>query len=102
MASSADDPAQQLLGHLAAVPAGRSLNVPQTRGKYQVSSSGCEALGQVLRPEDPGVVGQPAGGIRPAVAVDQLPGRGHADGVGVERELLRVLDEVEQVGVASG
>ena len=57
----------------------RSLNVPQTRGKYQVSSSGGEAARQVLRPQDPGVVGQPAVGVGPLVAVDELPGRRHAD-----------------------
>ena len=34
-----DDPTKKLFGHLAAVPAGRSLKVPQTRGKYQVSLS---------------------------------------------------------------
>ena len=68
----------------------RSLNVPQTRGKYQVSSSGLEALGQVLGAEDevrraglagdhPRVVGQAALGVRPAVGIDQLPRRRHAD-----------------------
>ena len=56
----------------------RSLNVPATRAKYQVSSSRPEAVGGVLRPKDPGIIGQPALGIGPAVGVDQFPGRFHA------------------------
>ena len=57
----------------------RSLNVPQTRGKYQVSSSAREAVGHVLRAQDPGVVGQPAARIGAAIGVDELPGRRDAD-----------------------
>ena len=79
----------------------RSLKVPQTRGKYQVSLVGGEAVGDVLRAEDPGVVGEPALGVGPRVGVDQLPRRGDADRLVVEGEPLGVLHEVEQVGVAA-
>ena len=77
----------------------RSLNVPQTRGKYHVSSSGWKPSGRSCGRRIQVSSGSRPVGVRPAVAVDQLPGRGHADRLGVERELLRVLDEVEQVGV---
>ena len=80
----------------------RSLNVPQTRGKYQVSLVGGEAVRDVLRAEDPGVVRQPALGVGPRVEVDQLPRRGHADRLVVECETFGVLHEVEQVGVTTG
>ena len=46
----------------------RSLKVPQTRGTYQVSPLGREAAGDVLRAEDPGVVGEPAPGLARASA----------------------------------
>ena len=69
----------------------RSLNVPQTRGKYHDVFVRLKTPAAVLRPQDPGVVGQPAGGIGARVGVHQLPRRGHADGVAVKRELLRRL-----------
>ena len=43
--------------------------------------------------------GSRPGGIRPPIAIDQLPGRGDADRVDVEGEVLRVFYHVEQVGV---
>ena len=79
----------------------RSLNVPATRGKYQVSSSGAKPSGRSCGRRIQVSSGRRPLGFARAVGVDQLPGRGDADRriVGVERELLRVLDEVEQVRV---
>jgi hypothetical protein len=60
-----------------------------------------EPLGQVLGPENPGIVRQPAQGIGACVGVDQLPGRRHSDGKVVEGEVLRILDEMKEVRVAA-
>ena len=81
----------------------RSLNVPQTRLTFHVSPLGVEQrLGRFLRAQVPHVVRQLALGVGPRVAVGRLPGAGHADRVGVERELLLVLREVQDVRVAAG
>ena len=80
----------------------RSLKVPQTRGKYQVSPSGAKPSGTSCgRRIQVSSGSRPLGSAR-RVGVDQLPRRGDADRLVVEGELLRVLHEVEQVGVAAG
>ena len=67
----ADDPPQKLLRHLAAVKALALLE----RAAHPQKEPGVvvrrETVGDVLRAEDPGVVGQTALGVRPLVAVDQ-------------------------------
>src|SRR5690606_865948 len=97
-----DDPAEDLLGHLAAVPSGAFLEGPADAGDVPGVGGGLEAFGDVLGAEDPGVVGEPPFRVGSAVVVDQLTGRGDPDGLVVEGEPAGVLDEVEQVGVAAG
>ena len=58
-----------------------------------------EAVGQVLRTQHPGVVGEPARRVGPLVTVDEFAGGRHADRVGVERERRRIANEVKQVDV---
>ena len=97
----ANDAAQKLLRHLAAVPAGPLLKGPAHAGKIPRVFVRLKPLGQILRAKDPGVVGEPAGGIRPRVGIDQLPRRGdsHRRVGGVEGEFLRVLHHLKQVRV---
>src|SRR5579871_4795919 len=62
---------------------------------------GRETPSQILRAENPCVVGKPAAFFGPRVGVDKLPRRWNLDGVGIERERLQVLDEMKQVRVAT-
>ena len=103
MAARTDDPPQQLFGHLAAVPAGPLVESAAHTREVPGVFVGVEAIGKVLRSQDPGVVGQPSLGISPLVAVNQLPRRRHSKCgvVGVEGELVRVLGHVEQMGVGA-
>ena len=57
--------------------------------------------GGVLRPQDPGVVRQSSRRIGSHIRVDQFASTRDANSriVGIEREVFRVLHEVEQVGV---
>ena len=94
-----NDPAEQLLGHLAAVPAGTFLECAADAGEVPRVGVGAKALGQVLWAEDPGVVREPAGRAGPLVAVDEFAGARHPDRVGVEREVCGILHEVKDVGM---
>ena len=58
-----------------------------------------EALRNILRTQNPRIVRQPAGGMRAAIGIDQLPGRWDADFLLVKGVALTVLDEVEQMRV---
>ena len=82
--ASADDAAQDLLGHLAAVPACAFLEGAADAGDAPGVAVGLEAVGHVLRAENPGVVGQATLGVGPLVGIDQLAGGGDADGLVVE------------------
>ena len=97
--AGADDAAEELLGHLAAVEAGALLEGAGDAGEVPDVLVGAEAVDDVLRADEPGIVREPAGRIRAGVAVDELAGRGDADLVVVERAVLRVLDEVEEMRV---
>src|SRR5689334_12204535 len=57
--------------------------------------------GQVLGPQNPGVVGQPSVGIAPGIAIDEQSGGGNAvlRLGGEKRKFLRVFEEMKQVGV---
>ena len=79
----------------------RSLNVPQTRGTCQVSSSELKLSGtscgrkSMCRPE--------AGrGNQRQVAIYELPCRRHADLFSVERAVLWVFHKMEQMRVTAG
>src|SRR5689334_12779465 len=61
-----------------------------------------EAASRVLRAKNPRVVRQPTAGVGARVGVDELPRRRHADGLAVEGEFLRILNEVEQMCVTAG
>ena len=80
-----DDPAQDLFGHLAAVPAGAFLECPANAGDVPRVAVRGEAIGDVLGAQDPGVVGEPAFGIGAGVEVHQLPRRRNANCLVVER-----------------
>src|SRR5205823_13988728 len=60
-----------------------------------------ETVRQILRAQDPGIVWQTAPRISPGVRVHQLACRRHTDGEAVERETLRILNEVEQMRVTA-
>src|SRR5579884_1647155 len=60
------------------------------------------AFGRLLRAEEPHVVRQLALRVRPRVRIRRLPRAGNADRVGVERERLLVLREVQNMRVAAG
>lgn len=60
-----------------------------------------ETVGQILWTQDPRIVRQPAVRIGADIGINRLAGRWHADRRAVEREVLRVLHEVEKVGMAA-
>ena len=99
--AAADDPAQKLFGHLAAVPAGAFLEGAADPRHVPGVALGGEAVLNVLRAENPGVVGKTAFGVGPGVEVDQLPRRGNADGLVVESKTFGVLHEIKQVGMTA-
>ena len=74
--AAADDSAQQLLRHLAAVEPFPLLERAGHTGKVPCIVIGQKTRGHVLRTQDPGVVRQAALGVRPRVGIDQLPSRG--------------------------
>ena len=100
--AGADDPAEELLGHLTAVPARAFVERAADAGNAPGIPVGGETVGDVAGTQDPGVVGESALGIGAGVGVNELAGRGDADRVGIEGVRRGVLHEVKQVGVASG
>ena len=52
-----------------------------------------------MRTQNPSVVRQTARGVGARVVIDQLPRRRHSDLVCLEREPLRILDHLKQMGV---
>src|SRR5579859_1141737 len=97
----ADNAAQQLLGHLTAVPARALLERTADPTEVPGVLVRLPPLRQVLRPQDPRIVRQPAARHGPRVGIHHLPRRRDPDRVAVERELLGVLDKVEQMRVAA-
>src|SRR5713101_10056725 len=58
-----------------------------------------KAVGNILRTQNPGVVGEAASGMRPAIGIHKLAGRANADFILVECVVRWVLDKMEQMSV---
>ena len=56
---------------------------------------------RILWPQNPRVVRQPPRRVRPRIGIHQLPRRRHPDRIRIERERLRILDEMKNVRVAA-